>query len=287
MKISVVTWDASFRESFHTIDSFGKQNFDKFNYEFIWSEFYNNQNKILKSKIDLYSNFSFVNMNNSIDKKWHLGKTINHGIKHAKGDILIIPDGDIIVNDNFLNQIIEIFKNSCDDLVCYFRRYDEPKQAQSINSKNIDHLQKYSQLRNLYNYGGCLAIKYNTLKKFGFYEEHDVFSGPGANSLEQYKRFRNKGLKIMWSDIPIYHPFHDFTGTSDKISLKLKIASKWNKWINPYSGLEQSWILHMRDKNLDWKANDKSLDNHLINLKSTNFYLLPSPLQKIINKILI
>jgi len=286
MKISIVTWDACFRESFHTIDSFGKQDYNKNQYEFIWSDFYNNQNKNLKNKINNYSNFSLYNNNNDRNKKWHLGKIINNGIKQTNGDILVIPDGDIIVPDYFLKKVENIFNNNAsDNLVCYFRRWDEPKESHGVDSYNIKHLEKKCELRNLHNYGGCLAIKYKTFKEIGFYEEHDIFSGPSASGFEQYKRFRNKGLKIMWSDVPIFHPYHNFTGSSDKFSFKLKIAANNFNWIIPYNGFEQSWILYMRDKNLDWKANDGSIDRYLKELKSINYYIIPQNIRKILNRI--
>ena len=62
MKISVVTWDASFRESFHTVDSFGQQNFPKNSYEFIWVDYYDNKNPILLNTINKYSNFRLLNL---------------------------------------------------------------------------------------------------------------------------------------------------------------------------------------------------------------------------------
>lgn len=282
MKISIITWDASFRESFHTVESFGNQDFRKEDFEFIWCDFYSNENELLKKNISKYDNFKLLNMNNNRDSNWHLGTILNHGIKEAKGEILIIPDGDIIVHSNFLKEVEQLFSSKCsDNTVCYYRRWDEPKQAHSTKSYTIDYLSKHCKLNNLTNYGGCFAIKRETFKEINYYEEHRIFSGPGANGLEQYRRFRNKGLQIMWSHVPVYHPYHDFTGSSDKITRRLKIAANYNPWINPYNGLEQSWVLHMRDKNLDWKANDGSIDDYLERLESINYFLFPPRLRSL------
>ncbi len=273
MKFSIITWDASFRESYHTIDSFGNQDYDHNQYEFFWCEFYSNDSDKLLSKLKKYPNFHLINLNRPKTEKWHLGKTLNAGLKRAKGEILIIPDGDIIVPKNFLKEVEKIFEESNKNLVVYFRRWDEPKQAHSDKSYDIDYLKKVAKLNNLTNYGGCMAIRHDVFAEIGFYEEHEIFSGPGANGYEQYLRLRNKGLQIMWSDIPIYHPYHPNTGSSDKINYKLKIAARYHKWINPYNGLEQSWVLFKRDKNLDWKANDGSIDRYLKELKPIDHFI--------------
>jgi cellulose synthase/poly-beta-1,6-N-acetylglucosamine synthase-like glycosyltransferase len=273
MKFSIITWDASFREFFHTIDSFGKQSYENDLFEFFLCDYYDNNKPQLKNKIKKYKNFNQINLNNEKKTKWHLGKTINSGIKKSIGEILIIPDGDIIVPEDFLTKVEKIFNNSSPNLVCYFRRWDEPKEKHCEKSYDIKYLEESCELRNMTNYGGCFAIRRDVFEEIGFYEEHEVFLGPGANGMELYKRFRNKGLQIMWSDIKVYHPFHSFTGSSDKVSQDLIIASKVHNWINPYMGLKQSWVLKQRDQYLDWKANDKSIDLYLKNLHSLRFYL--------------
>jgi hypothetical protein len=273
MKFSIITWDASFRESFHTVDAFGRQNYDKNKFELYWCDFYNNNNQSLIQKIKSYSNFKLLNLKNNESTQWHLGKIINYGIKHSTGDILVIPDGDVVVPENFLTEIENLFDTSNKNLLCYFRRWDEPSGYHGENSYNIDYLQNACKLNNMTNYGGCFAIRREVFEEIGFYEEHEVFSGPGANGLEQYKRFRNKGLQIMWSEIPIYHPFHNFTGTSDKINSNLKLAAITNPWIVPYMGLNQSWVLKQLDKNIDWEANNGKIDSYLKELKPIEAYI--------------
>ncbi len=290
MKISIITWDASFRESFHTVDSYGQQDYPKDEFEFFYCDFYNNKKNELIEKLNKYPNTQLINLDNNTKEQWHLGKTINKGISKSNGDILIIPDGDIIVPHDFLRNIEQLFNNSSDNLVCYFRRWDEPEEKHNNQSYQIKYLSKVCKLNNMTNYGGCFAIKRSTFEKIGFYEEHSVFSGPGANGLEQFKRFRNAGLSIMWSDMKIFHPFHSFTGSSDKIDEKIITASKTNPWIFPYMGLEQSWVLKQRDHHIHWKANDGSIDSYLTHLNPIEQYINQDqpihPLKRMLKKII-
>ena len=273
MKISIITWDASFRENFHTVDSFGQQEYPKDDYEFFWCDYYSAQNPVLIEKVNKYPQSSIVNLGNPVSEQWHLGKTINKGISQSKGDILIIPDGDIMVPKNFLSKVEEIFNSSSENLVVYFRRWDEPANKHGEESYTIDYLSDVCQLKNITNYGGGFAIRRNVFEDIGFYEEHEVFSGPGANGLEQYMRFRNRGLAIMWSDIKIYHPYHSFTGSSDKKNDKIIEAAKLHKWISPYMGMKQSWVIKERDQHLHWKANDNTINEYLKDLKPLEDYL--------------
>lgn len=294
MKISIITWDASFRENFHTVDTFCRQNFPKDQFEFLWCDFYEVKTNNLIDKISNYSNAKIISLYNSRKTYWHLGKTINEGIKYSTGDILVIPDGDIVVDQDFLKNIEHKFNHTdADNLAIYFRRWDEPEEKSCEYSYNIDYLKENTQLYNPTNYGGCFAIKKETFNKIGFYEEHNIFSGPGANGLEQYIRFRNKGLAIMWSEMKIYHPFHKYTGFSDKKSSKLIEVEKRIPWLNSYYGLEQSWVIKSRELSLDWKANDGSIDKYLkdmptieslISIKSKPTTKYKRILQKLTNK---
>lgn len=294
MKISVITWDASFREKFHTVDAFCNQNFPKDKFEFLWCDFYEAKAPVLLKKISTYNNAKIINLKNTSITNWHLGKTINEGIKNATGDIIVIPDGDIIVDEEFLQNIENKFANTKRDLVIYFRRWDEPENKSCESSYNIKYLKENTQLYHPTNYGGCFAIKKNTFKNIGYYEEHKIFSGPGANGLEQYIRFRNYGLAIMWDEKKIFHPFHSFTGSSDKRSSKLKEAEKIIPWLSSYNGLEQSWVIKSRELSLNSKANDGSIDRYLRSMPSIDSLLITKPstvklrttlLKKIINKI--
>lgn len=258
MKVSIITWDASFRESYHTIDFFIKQDYPKDQFEFIWVDFYQNQNPSLLKKIEGLPNFSILNLRNRKDTPWHLGKCINAGIERSKGELLIIPDGDVVVPVNFLGTVEQVLSKT-EEMAVYFRRWDEPKESHDdVLSYKFEYLSEVCKLFNPTNYAGAVAFRRNTIQRVGLYEANDIFSGPGANGLELYIRLRNAGVPIKWHPEKVFHPFHANTGVSDKYQDKLFYLSRFYKWLIPYSGIEQSWVIKCREANLDIQANSRT-----------------------------
>ena len=259
IKISVITWDASFREHFHTVDFFGRQRYPKEKFEFIWVDFHKNDNPLLLEKISQYSNARILNLNNNRSEKWHLGKCINEGVRQSSGELLVIPDGDIAVDEDFLSYVWDQHQAS-DDLVMYFRRYDE-QETDKNSREDVASLKKVCKLSHPLNYGGCLTIRKEHFETIKGYETHPVFAGPGMNGMETYTRLRNAGLCIKWAKGKnIYHPWHTNTlGSGISLAYKHEIKClRWAKavfpWINP-GHFEQSWIVFCRERNLTYQAN--------------------------------
>lgn len=238
LKISVITWDGSFRESFHTVDFFGNQSFPQREYEFIWVEYYSVVNQRLREKILLLENARIISLGG--EGVWHLGKCLNEGIRQSSGKVLVICDGDIAVESDFLDTVWGIH-NKMDNLVLYFRRWDEPESAH-VTSITLHHLQEVCQLLHPRNYGGCLTTRRECIDYVHGYEEHPIFSGPGATSKELYTRLKNAGFPVMWHPSQkIYHPWHtnSLRGT-DKLKLD-----------------QQLWVIECRDSCVDHVASIK------------------------------
>lgn len=258
MKISIITWDASFREKFHTVDSFCQQDYPSDQFEFIWVDFYTNTNTELKSKIEQYPNARLLNLGHSPEEQWHLGKCMNAGIEASSGDILVLPDGDVIVHKDHLNTIESELENRPEKVV-FFRRWDELKDSHGTNSYTIDHLEKACKLLNATNYAGCYAMQRSAMKSINGFDESDIFEGPGAIGMETYLRLRNSGKEIKWHAKKIYHPWHTATGSSDKYTNKLITIAKHINWLNPYNGILQSWALKQRELDLSYNAKDNNM----------------------------
>jgi hypothetical protein len=224
--ISVVTWDAGFRESYHTVDYFARQDLDRGKFEFVWSDYYGDINPALQEKIEGMGN-GRVFIYGGEGQEWHLGRCLNSSVSECVGDILVIPDGDIAVEENFLREIVRCF-NRYDKCVLYFRRWDEPLPAVSCDRVDMSHLKKVCRLSNPINYGGCLALPRGCFDQVFGYEEHELFSGAGANGLELFTRLKNAGFPIMWHpSMKIFHPWHEGTmyrGSEYQRKLKMQ---KW------------------------------------------------------------
>lgn len=266
VKISVLAWDAAFRENMHTIKCIANQEYNNkiIDLEFLWVDFYSS-NQWVKDEVAKHKNIRLITLDNTKDKKWHLGVCVNEGVRQSNGDILVILDGDIFLDSDFITYVHKHCLGP--DLVTYFRRFDEPEKAScDLSLHKIRYLEEKCVLTNPTNYAGCFALRKETFNIIKGYEEHIVFSGPGMNAMEAYIRFRNAGLSIRWATKKIYHPWHDSTGLSDVMleeRQQLHDLKADFPWINVYSGVGQSWVTHRREMNLDVQACSKVADSYL------------------------
>jgi len=264
MKISVIAWDASFRESLHTINYFKQQNYPANDFEFIWVDYYDS-NDIVRNTLTGLPNFKVLALNNPKDKIWSLGVILNAGVKEAIFDNLILIDGDIAVNHLFLHDVSNRFINP--EIVTYVRRYDEPKSLHDIgNQTNFERLTNVAQLIAPINYAGCAIIDRSTFNSIKGFEESPFFSGPGMIAKEFYTRLKNSGIPIRWAnDLRVYHPYHEGTlkAFNSTIFERLKQKSLNFPWINPYAGLYQSWILWQRELNVDVFADSQQCEEYV------------------------
>lgn len=261
MKISIITWDASFREHLHTIDCFANQTHTDF--EFIWVDFYQASSEV-KNRISKYENCTCLELNHSSDIQWNLGTCINAGVKLSSADLLVIPDGDIIAPSDFLESIHRQYHQ---DMAMYFRRYDETSNHNyDYGYTSLDDLEARSKLLNPTNFAGCIALSKSLFDSLNGYEEHTAFSGPGISGMEFNTRLRNYSACIKWCKEKIFHPWHQSTGStlsSNEDLKKLNALSLQYPWLIPYGGLRQSWIIRQRSLRLSTTASSSECDQIL------------------------
>lgn len=198
--------DGSFRESFHSIDFFGKQTIPQDDYELVWVEYYDEVNHALAEKVSQYPNFRIATLGE--EGLYHSSYCFNAGIRASKGELIVIPDADVVVEEYFLERLWEDH-HANDKLVMYFYRYNE-SEKDHLPEVNIEHLQKVGVLTNPSNYGGCLSVRKKWLWEINGYEQHTIFaSGDHANGLDVYTRLKNHGLHVKWHpELKLYHPYH-------------------------------------------------------------------------------
>lgn len=263
--ISVVTWDAGFRESYHTVDFFSRQTLDKNQFEFIWADYYSSINPVLQDKIQAMDNGRTLCLGG--EGKWHLGRILNAATRESKGDLIVIPDGDIAVEENFLEEVVRCHENYL-DLALYFRRWDEQKPGAGRKDRPpISMLKEICKLTNPTNYGGCLTISKKAFDHVHGYEEHELFSEAGANGMDLYTRLKNAGFPIMWHpDHKIYHPWHEGSAPQDS-EYKLKVNL-------------QNWVIRQRDLSVTFQSDPTDVDRLVLGFNESHQRPAAAPVQK-------
>lgn len=235
MKITVIMIDGGFRENAYGADYFSKQDFSTDEYEILWVDYFDKVHDVPAS----ISKVDCIALERS--GEYHSSYCFNEGIRRAQGDVIVIPDADLIVEEDYLSQVWELHQEY-EKLVAYGYRYDEI-EAGELKSFEPDELRQKCVMKNPLNYGGCLTVRKKWLLEINGYEQHPVFgSGFHANGLDIYTRFKNLGLSIMWShDLKLYHPWHPFTlANADAYNIQRKLI-QWrsnNLQYLAFSGLD-------------------------------------------------
>lgn len=213
-KISVIMVDGSFRERYESIDFMARQGFTPEDYELIWVEYYDTIANDLQRRVDRACvsgrNFRAIALGRS--GTYHSSYCFNRGIAEARGELVVIPDADVIAEPDFLEAVWEDHAVS-DRLVTYYHRYNEPED-QRVDDIDIDHLRKVCELTNPANHGACIAVRRKWLIEINGYEQSSIFAtGFHANDKDIYARLCSLGLMVRWNpDVRLWHPWHAMTG---------------------------------------------------------------------------
>lgn len=243
MKISIVMIDGSFREKFHCVDSFLAQDFPKDEYEILWVEYYDSVNSELRSKE--CDNFKIITLDNAKSKEYHSSFCFNGGLKEAKGELVVIPDADVLVEKYFLESLWKEHLQ-CDNLVMYIHRLNEfMKDHDPQKSYDFEFLKKNVNLNFSSNFGGCVTAKKKWFEKINGYDQSEVFSSNyHSNGTDVNVRFKNFGMHIMWHpSLYLYHPWHIYPdGMSDKTIMQLRLTDRRRFTLDylPNEGLDTS-----------------------------------------------
>ena len=270
-RISLIGYDASFREKFFQINSLIDQTLDKDKFEYIFVENFNEVNPKLGNKLEETSlNYKLITLNRG--SSYHLSKCLNAGVRNAGGDIVVSTDADTYYEPSVLKETLEAHKNN-DDKVMYIYRYDEPRPPVIRGTGvTLKKCKSRCELKNKNNFGGFMSVKKENYIKAGGYEEHPIFSGYDcAGGADLCARFGNMGLDCYWKDgVKIYHPYHKGGYDSDRYS-GFRIESQWrliNKRnkdndIKPFIGIDgryrelnewwEDWLGKFDDKTVDYE----------------------------------
>ncbi len=215
--------DGSFRENTFGATYFCQQDFPKEDFEVIWVEFYQKANPELSYQERLKT----ICIGNPPDTIYHSSYCFNEGIKQAQGELIIIPDADVIVEPDFIQKVWDIHQ-AYDKLVTYGYRYNEVENN-PLHSHNFEELKQKCVITNPTNYGGCLTVRKKWLLAINGYDQTPIFeTGFHANGRDIYTRFRNYGLAIQWEpSLKLYHPRHPFTAEKAPAYEKQRRLINW------------------------------------------------------------
>ncbi|MFQ5545201.1 MAG: glycosyltransferase [Acidiferrobacterales bacterium] len=207
-KASVILWNCGFRERFHAIKAYLNQSLPADQYEVLWVEYYDSVRPEVAEFDKKHENFYVVTMKKR--GQWQFGVCINEGARLAKGSVLIISDGDVVVDERFVSDAIDKHAEMA-QLVNYFRRYEEPHEPDEYYD-DLEYLKRVCVLSNPSNYGGCFSIERKNFIALNGYEEDVAFAGPSACAKDAYVRFKNAGYLVRWDPEPrVFHPWHPGT----------------------------------------------------------------------------
>lgn len=200
--ISVVMVDGGFRESFHALDYLGRQTLPDENYEILWVDYTDRVAPEVAARDDVRT-FCL----DRSDEPQRLGMAYNKGILEARGEILVIPDGDIACDAELL-EMVRREHEDCDDLVLYVLRLDQPEHH-AREDQDMDYLKDTCSIKHTYNFGGCTTVRRRWMLEMNGYEQLPFFAGYHYLGGDNYIRFKNRGLKVKWHpELRVYHPWH-------------------------------------------------------------------------------
>ena len=229
--------DGSFRENTFGAEYFCKQDFPSNEFEVIWVEFYEKANPTVYK----HPAVQVICLNKHPGTTYHSSSCFNEGIKRARGEVIIIPDADVIVTPDFIQKTWDIHQ-AYEKLVVYGYRYNEV-DTNPLQALTFEELRQKCVLTNPTNYGGCLTVRKKWLMAINGYDQTPIFeTGFHANGRDMYTRLRNYGLAIQWEpSLRLYHPRHPFTAEQAPAYEKQRKLINWrskNMEYLPFEGID-------------------------------------------------
>lgn len=119
IKHTIISWDCSFRNFFHLIDGILQQDFDLSQVEIIYVEqktrefadAYNHKMGLrsLGDRLDKWDTeaptLKVFYLDEAESDLYHLGRAVNKGLSEARGSIISVMDGDLLLPKNFLYSL--------------------------------------------------------------------------------------------------------------------------------------------------------------------------------------
>jgi len=211
--VTVLLIDGGFRESFHAPESFARQSFPREGYELLWVEHGERVDPRLAAILDREPGFRAITLGRQAP--YHAAYCRNEGLRQSRGELIVYADGDVVVEEDFLQSVWDEHRRA-EDLVLFLYRHDEPAHLHRAGW-DLDHLRAVGRIDHPLNYGACMSLRRRWLMEINGWEQHPVFGSEiNAHGTDIHARLKNLGLAVKWHPgIRLYHPWHPQSRTSD------------------------------------------------------------------------
>jgi glycosyltransferase involved in cell wall biosynthesis len=270
--LSIITWDANYRDFIYCIESLERQSLKHSQYEVLIVEQFSEKktkefelkskrksiSKVVSSYARSSYNVKYLHMN--LDKEvYNVGKILNFGISQSNGDYIVVIDGDMIFDYDFLEQcLIELKHKSY--ISCFRKTANFPSGKTSwsdwkegdISIKSIKKasLFRYTPVvKKLNNFGQMLGYSRRDYIKLGGYEESRLFSTSWS---KVHKDFYSRLHSLRQTEITIikaqaYHPWHPILLDSDFENNGISNPMKYKEEL---LSIQDQYIKECKERNL-------------------------------------
>lgn len=242
-KASIILVDWSVRHSLHPVRFLNRQTISRGDYEIIWVEFYKQRTGLIEEYVRERKVDKWIIMDMNSEQPFHKHKMYNEGLLASEGEIIVIPDSDVIFSPTFLQSIITTFdKYKYEDIVLHLDElhvenrlfpypfgdlpYENiililnagiwvignlpfPEVVERLKGGPVEPQDKSSLPHG--NIGACACVRKIDAIKAGGFDEAEIYAGTLCSGPHEMSwRLLNKGHKLLWHPtewlIHLWHP---------------------------------------------------------------------------------
>jgi hypothetical protein len=213
MKISVILWDAGFREQFHAIECLKNQDLYFTDYEVLWIEYFDRiPPEVLRYQVGGQRKYKFRVASLDRPAPWHIGELVNEGVRRISHRLILILDADVLCKPDFLSGLVKLHSKD-PNLVSHTRRYNQ-SPGPLPDPLTWETVSPLCGLNNLLNYGAAVCMTKDVFESVNGYTEDPIFREDSAVAWECHIRLMNGGYNHVWTPFKLLHPYHERTGAT-------------------------------------------------------------------------